>query len=79
MATQASKTPPDPRVKKILELVRLIQAHGHEAWLCGDEVLAPQSLAIGAIETFTKDGVTGSRRVVLEAPTLESVRAWLGY
>lgn len=64
---------------EILNLVRFIKSHGHQAWLCGDETLAPQDLSIGVIETYTQDGASGARRVILEKPTLQSVRDWLGY
>lgn len=52
-------------------LVKMIQAHGHSAWVCGD--------SIGAIEVFTKDGITSSQAVTLAKPTVKSVREWLGY
>lgn len=64
---------------EILKLVRLIKSHGHDAWLCGDEIHAPHDLSIGVIETYTKDGIGGQKRVILEKPTLQSVRDWLGY
>lgn len=67
------------KTAEILTLVRLIKSHGHEAWLAGDQVYDPEGLAIGAIETYTKDGKVGQQRVILEKPTLKSVRDWLGY
>lgn len=65
------------QVAKTLELVRYIKAHGHTAWLCDDQNGTPP--AIGVIEVYTQNGVAGQQRVILENPTRQSVREWLGY
>lgn len=65
-------TATETKTAKTLELVRFIKSHGHPAWLNVEG-------SIGVIATYTKDGAAFQARELIEEPTMENVRAWLGY